>query len=150
MGPRSLSRVPHKDQLAHLNTFFLTTTTIKPSNSPIMFTHIARRSLARNVGLAKRSFTCYSSPLAGLTADQEELREAVASWAQAEVAPLAQQIDKEDLAPMALWKKIGDMGLHGITVPEDEGGLGKGYLEHTVVMEGERGQLVAASYKSTS
>ncbi|PWO00705.1 putative isovaleryl-CoA dehydrogenase [Tilletiopsis washingtonensis] len=91
--------------------------------------------LARPTPLAARTFTSYSAPLAGLTPDQAELREAVADWAQSVVAPLAAQIDRENKAPMDLWTKLGDMGLHGITVPEDEGGLGKGYFEHCVVME---------------
>jgi isovaleryl-CoA dehydrogenase len=85
----------------------------------------------------RRSVSFYNPSLAGLTEDQAELRDAVSSWAQKEVAPRAHDIDKNNASPADLWTKLGDMGLLGVTVPEEDGGLGRGYLEHTIVMEGE-------------
>ena len=64
-----------------------------------------------------------------------QLREAVHDFAQRELAPRAADIDKENVFPMDMWKKFGDMGLLGITAPEKYGGLGLGYIEHTFVME---------------
>lgn len=96
-----------------------------------------RRQIIRASCSSKRHVSFYNSSLAGLTDDQAELREAVSSWAQKEVAPRAHEIDKENKSPMDLWPKLGEMGLLGITVPEEDGGLGRGYLEHTIVMEGE-------------
>lgn len=90
----------------------------------------------------RRNVSFYNPSLAGLTEEQAELREAVASWAQKEVAPRAHEIDKENKSPMDLWPKLGEMGLLGITVPEEDGGLGRGYLEHTIVMEGEASSLM--------
>ena len=65
----------------------------------------------------------------------EMLRESVHDFAQAEVAPLAAEIDRTNEFPAHLWRKCGDMGLLGITVEEDYGGAGMGYLEHVVAME---------------
>jgi isovaleryl-CoA dehydrogenase len=63
------------------------------------------------------------------------LRDSVSNFAQREIAPLAAQMDKTDQFPMQLWKKLGDMGLLGLTVEEQWGGSGLGYLAHIVVME---------------
>ena len=65
----------------------------------------------------------------------ELLRDSVAGFAAAEIAPLAAEIDREDRFPRALWPKMGALGLHGITVEEDFGGAGLGYLEHCIAME---------------
>ena len=69
----------------------------------------------------------------GETADL--LREAVYDFAQTEIAPLAAEIDKINDFPPEMWRKLGDMGLLGITVEEEYGGAGMGYLEHVVAME---------------
>jgi isovaleryl-CoA dehydrogenase len=69
----------------------------------------------------------------GETADM--LRETVFSFAQNEIAPRAAEIDKTDQFPMDLWQKFGDLGLLGMTVPEEDGGTGLGYLEHCIAME---------------
>jgi isovaleryl-CoA dehydrogenase len=63
------------------------------------------------------------------------LREQVAAFAADQVAPLAADIDRANEFPMPLWRKMGEVGLLGITVEEDYGGAGMGYLEHVVAME---------------
>ncbi len=63
------------------------------------------------------------------------LRDSVYSFAQSEIAPIAAEIDRSNEFPNQLWPKLGEMGLLGITVPEDYGGTGMGYLAHIVAME---------------
>ena len=70
-----------------------------------------------------------------LGADIDALREAVHDFAQAEIAPRAADIDRTDQFPMELWRKLGDLGVLGITVPEEYGGADMGYLAHIVAME---------------
>jgi isovaleryl-CoA dehydrogenase len=65
----------------------------------------------------------------------EMLRESVASFASDEIAPIAAQIDRDNEFSRSLWNKMGDMGLLGITVEEEYGGAGMGYLEHMVAVE---------------
>ncbi len=69
----------------------------------------------------------------GETADM--IRETVASFAQNEIAPRAAEIDRTDTFPRDLLPKMGELGLLGITVEEEWGGTGLGYLEHVVAME---------------
>jgi isovaleryl-CoA dehydrogenase len=71
----------------------------------------------------------------GLGEVADALRETVARFAAAEIAPLAADIDRSDSFPRQLWPKLGALGLHGITVEEEWGGAGLGYLEHCVAME---------------
>jgi isovaleryl-CoA dehydrogenase len=67
--------------------------------------------------------------------DVDALREAVHAFAQAEIAPRAAEIDRSDQFPMDLWRKMGDLGVLGITVPEEYGGANMGYLAHMIAME---------------
>jgi isovaleryl-CoA dehydrogenase len=65
----------------------------------------------------------------------EAIREATARFARERIAPIAAEVDAENKFPRALWPEMGALGLHGITVEEEWGGLGLGYLAHVVVME---------------
>ena len=67
--------------------------------------------------------------------DIDALRDAVRAFAQGQIAPRAAQIDQSDQFPMDLWAKLGELGVHGLTVPEAYGGTGMGYLAHMVAME---------------
>jgi isovaleryl-CoA dehydrogenase len=63
------------------------------------------------------------------------IRDTTQRFAKEKIAPLAAQIDAEDWFPRELWPAMGELGLHGITVEEEYGGLGLGYLEHVVAVE---------------
>src|SRR5258707_8484501 len=63
------------------------------------------------------------------------LRTTVRGFAEERIAPLAAEIDRTDRFPVELWPEMGDLGLHGITVEEEYGGAGMGYLAHCVAME---------------
>ncbi|MBM6580290.1 isovaleryl-CoA dehydrogenase [Microvirga sp. BT689] len=69
----------------------------------------------------------------GETADA--IRETVSGFAQEKIAPRAEEIDRTNQFPRDLWPQMGELGLHGITVEEDYGGAGLGYLEHVIAME---------------
>ncbi len=84
--------------------------------------------------------------------DIDLLRDAVQSFAQEEIAPLAAEIDEQNDFPLPLWKKLGDMGLLGVTAPEEYGGSNMGYLAHIVAMEeiSRASASVALSYGAHS
>jgi len=67
--------------------------------------------------------------------DIDMLRHTVASFATGELAPLAAEIDMSNNFPAGFWRKMGDLGILGVTVDEDYGGVGMGYLAHTICME---------------
>ena len=67
--------------------------------------------------------------------DVNALRDMVHRWAQERVKPIAAQVDRENVFPADLWREMGDLGLLGITVPEEYGGTGMGYLAHTIAVE---------------
>ena len=82
----------------------------------------------------------------------EMLRDSVRAFAEAEIAPRAAEIDATNTFPRDLWPKIGALGLHGITVAEEDGGAGLGYLAHVVAMEeiSRASASVALSYGAHS
>jgi isovaleryl-CoA dehydrogenase len=84
--------------------------------------------------------------------DIDLLRDAVQSFAQQEIAPLAAEIDAQNDFPSPLWEKLGDMGLLGITAAEEYGGANMGYLAHIVAMEeiSRASASVALSYGAHS
>ncbi|MDY0109406.1 MAG: isovaleryl-CoA dehydrogenase [Candidatus Krumholzibacteria bacterium] len=67
--------------------------------------------------------------------DIDLLRAHAREFARREIAPLAERIDRENAFPQGLWRKLGETGLLGVTVGEDYGGAGLGYLAHVVAME---------------
>ncbi len=71
----------------------------------------------------------------GLPEEVEALRDMVHRFAQERIAPIADEIDRSNEFPTHLWREMGEMGLLGITVPEEYGGAGMGYLAHVVAME---------------
>ena len=71
----------------------------------------------------------------GLGESADMIRDTVSRFAAAEIAPRAAAIDKTNEFPRDLWPKLGALGLHGITVEEELGGAGLGYLEHCIAME---------------
>src|SRR5689334_14316893 len=86
----------------------------------------------------------------GETADA--IRETVHDFSANEIAPRAAEIDRSNTFPRDLWPRIGALGLHGITVEEEYGGSGLGYLEHCVAMEeiSRASASVALSYGAHS
>lgn len=86
----------------------------------------------------------------GETADM--IRDTVHSFAAKEIAPIAEQVDRDNEFPNHLWKRFGELGLLGMTVEEEYGGTGLGYLEHVVAMEeiSRASASVALSYGAMS
>ncbi|MDR5885318.1 isovaleryl-CoA dehydrogenase [Vreelandella janggokensis] len=97
-------------------------------------------------------FSHYSELNFGLDDELNMLREQVNAFAASEIAPRAAEIDQSNEFPNDLWKKFGDMGLLGITVSEEDGGSGMGYLAHCIAMEeiSRASASVALSYGAHS
>ncbi|XP_067139966.1 isovaleryl-CoA dehydrogenase, mitochondrial isoform X1 [Centruroides vittatus] len=99
------------------------------------------KNITSNASKIKSIRCCSTYPINdnvfGLTDDQKQLRQSVFQFVQKELGPHAQDIDKNNVFPdfKGFWKKLGDMGFMGITVPEKYGGLQSGYLEHCIVLE---------------
>ncbi|MBT3623918.1 MAG: isovaleryl-CoA dehydrogenase, partial [Gammaproteobacteria bacterium] len=79
--------------------------------------------------------TSYAMLDHGLGEDLDMLRDLVFKFAQAEITPRAAEIDKNNEFPADLWRKMGDLGILGVTVTEEFGGSNMGYLGHVVAME---------------
>src|SRR5258705_12211872 len=71
----------------------------------------------------------------GLGEMADTIRETTERFARDKIAPIAAEIDETDEFPRHLWPQMGEIGLHGITVEEEWGGLGLGYVEHVVAQE---------------
>ena len=93
-----------------------------------MIPTIAHSSLIRTL----YTLTCDTS---GLNETQLHLEESIQQFANSELAPKAEEFDKNGVFPADWWKKLGDMGLLGITAPAQYGGLELGYTEHCIAME---------------
>lgn len=86
---------------------------------------------------AQRAFSSkgYNYQLLQLDEIRAGLRETAEKFATEEIDPVAVEMDKTDVFPQHLWKKMGDLGFLGITVEEEYGGAGLGYYEHCLVIE---------------
>lgn len=81
------------------------------------------------------STTPYPTLQFGHSEMTDAIRESVYQFAQDKIAPIAAEVDASNEFPRHLWPDMGALGLHGITVSEEQGGLGLGYLEHTIAIE---------------
>ncbi|KAK7694010.1 hypothetical protein QCA50_003586 [Cerrena zonata] len=97
-------------------------------------TSVARNAIRSQLA-QRRHASFYNANIAGLTEEQAEFRNAVTEFAEKEVAPRAADIDRSNNFPSDLWEKMGSMGLLGITVSPEYGGLELGYFNHTLAME---------------
>ena len=84
--------------------------------------------------------------------DGEAIRETAHRWAQERVKPMAAEIDRSNVFPHELWREMGELGLLGVTIEEEWGGIGMGYLDHTIVVEelARASASVALSYGAHS
>eukprot|EP01132_Coremiostelium_polycephalum_P005723 gene5723-7119_t len=97
--------------------------------------------------------TFFNSPeIMGFSDELKQLQETVRDFAQNELAPIAADVDKNNQFPMQMWKKMGDLGLLGITAPSKYGGLDMGYTAHCIAMEelSRASASVALSYGAHS
>jgi len=111
------------------------------SNVSMSCFKLLSRQVARPQILFSRAQSFYpiNEDLFGLTSDEKQLRETVFNFAQKEIAPLADRLDKDNgLDPKIrqdIWKKVGDMGLFGVTASEEYGGSGMTYFDQVLVAE---------------
>lgn len=95
-------------------------------------------AVLRPVFLPNRNFGILNSSvdmLSGLNETQQQLRETIAKFADSELAHRAADIDRDNDFPADMWRKMGDMGMLGITAPAEYGGMDMGYLEHALCVE---------------
>ncbi|EGC34705.1 mitochondrial isovaleryl-CoA dehydrogenase [Dictyostelium purpureum] len=107
--------------------------------------------LIRSSGILSRSIYT-SRDINGFDETLLQLQETVREFAQNELAPMAADVDKKNAFPMEMWKKMGDLGLLGITAPSKYGGLDLGYTAHCIAMEelSRASASVALSYGAHS
>ncbi|MBP7952398.1 MAG: acyl-CoA dehydrogenase family protein, partial [Sphingorhabdus sp.] len=88
----------------------------------------------------------------GLGENADMIRDTARRFCEKRIAPIAAKVDAEDWFPAEIWPEMGAIGLHGITVEEESGGLGLGYLEHVVAVEevARTSASVALSYGAHS
>ncbi len=79
--------------------------------------------------------TPYPTLQFGHSAEAQMIRDSVYGFCQEHLAPIAAEIDSDNQFPRHLWPLLGELGLHGITVEEQDGGVGLGYLEHIIALE---------------
>ena len=95
----------------------------------------------------------FTSPMRfDLGEDIAAMRDMVHAWAQDRLKPIAAEVDRTNQFPAALWAEMGELGLLGVTVPEEFGGAGMGYLAHVVAIEeiARASASVALSYGAHS
>lgn len=95
---------------------------------------LKQKSVARLTSMSVRNMSKYDN-IIQMDDIQESMKEMARNFCKEEIEPFAEQIDKEDKFDPALWRKMGDQGLLGITAPEEYGGAGLGYTEHCLVSE---------------
>ena len=79
--------------------------------------------------------TTYPTLQFGHSEETQMIRDMVYKFAQEHIAPIAAEVDSTNKFPRHLWPMMGELGLHGITVSEEDGGTGLGYLDHTIAIE---------------
>ena len=94
--------------------------------------------------------TSYAMLDHGLGEDLDMLRDVVYKFAQAEIAPRAAEIDTNNEFPADLWRKMGDLGILGVTVAEEYGGSDMGYLAHAVTISHSSSQSRPAMVSTIS
>ncbi|EFA78120.1 isovaleryl-CoA dehydrogenase [Heterostelium album PN500] len=106
--------------------------------------------VSRQVKLVRNFYS--NRELMGFSEEQMQLQETIRQFAQNELAPIAADVDKNNAFPMHMWKKMGDLGLLGITAPSEYGGLDMGYTAHCIAMEelSRASASVALSYGAHS